>query len=257
MFRMIVLCRISLVLGLLLATSGDIFAQDEVCDSRLKSVPGSIGYGLRVQGQRCEGLYESTVSAVNLEIVSLLKGKLSFDLGKHESLQVLAPDVSGLLPLPVRVRAIALPLRAYYRMDAVLPPSGVLVWPLSDIVERVKLPAEKIGVFGWVGGDRDKIFVPLEVIAEGEEPASEIEAPIEILVRSAVDIEQLVWRTSLEKAPITGWLEYTGVPVLAGQPVALVLPQGEAAVLRFEVAAKRLNNDKWMKLNIQLFRPGR
>ncbi len=256
-FRMKSLCRASIVLGLFLGMAGETVAQGERCDSRIKPITGTLGYSWREQGQRCEGLYESTVSAINLEVVSVLKGNLRFDFERHEILQLFAPDVSGLGPNPVRVRAVALPLKTYFRMDAVMPPSGAMVWPLGDIVERVKLPVEKIGIFGWVGSETDKIFVPLEVFPKGERPAQGTDAPVELVVRSAGDIEQLVWRTSVEEMKMTNWQEFPGVPLRAGQPVTLVLPGGTATVLRVEVAAKGLNIDKWTKLNIRLFRPGR
>ena len=250
------LCRASVILAISFGVADETKAQGKECDSRIKPITGTLGYGWREQGQRCEGLYESTVSAINLEVVSVLKGKLGADFQRSKKVHLFAPDLASLGSESVRVRAVALPLKTYFRMDAVMPASGDLVWPLDDVVERAKLPVGKIGIFGWVGSEAEKIFVPLEISPKGEKPAAGTVASVEMVVRSAIDIEQLAWRTSSEGNKTTDWQKHPGVPVRAGKPITLVLPGGESGVLRVEVAAKGLNIDKWTKLNILMFRPG-
>src|SRR5216683_4982848 len=48
------------------------------CDPALRPVQGEAGYTPR--RNRCEGLYVSPISAPGLELVSLLRGKIRYDL---------------------------------------------------------------------------------------------------------------------------------------------------------------------------------
>src|SRR5687768_5596956 len=85
--------------------------QSDPCDPQLRPLAGHMGYIWR--GDRCEGLYLSPVAADDLELVSLVQGKLHFDLQPKTRLQVSAPPIADLAHGPVRIRAVALPLRTY------------------------------------------------------------------------------------------------------------------------------------------------
>ena len=230
-------------------------AQDDVCDNRLRPISGNLGYGWRKPGALCEGLYQAPVTATGLDVVSLLRGKLRFDLDRDRQLRVSAPDLSGLASGPVRVRAVALPLKTYYRMDATLPADHALVWPVGEVLYPARLNADRIGVFGWVGSETDKTFVPLMVVPKEGGTAPAIGAPLELMVRSPVELDKLVWRTSLEDERITGpltWQDAGAGPVRAGQVVTVMLPARAAAVLRVDIAAKRTDTDKWLTLTLRV-----
>ena len=250
------LCHGLLALALLLAVPAPAAAQAQACDRHLKPVPGGVGYAWRAEGRLCEGLYQSTVSSVRLQLVSLLRGELAFDLERHRSLNVRAPEVPLLADRPVRVRAVALPLKTYYRMDAVLPPEGALQWPLHDIIGRVSLPASKIGVYGWVEGDEGQLFVPLSVTPGDDAAAGTAAAPIRIIVRSAVDLERLVWRTATEDGQVLDQQEYPEAPLRAGRPIVLTLAAGTTAVLQVDIAGLPSQSDRWTKLRLRVLRPG-
>jgi hypothetical protein len=218
------------------------------CDQELTPVAGHVGYTAR--DNRCEGFYVSPVSAPSLELISLLRGPLRYNLTAPEQLHIIAPDLGAMATGPLQVRAVARPLRTYYRMDAVLPANGHLVWPVRDVLLPSHLHAERIGVYGWVGTEMQKLFVPLRVVPQGT-PASK--APIEVMVRSSVDLDRLVWRIATPDGQASSW-EQAGGKVPAGQPVTITLPEGPPTVLRLDIAAKTENRDSWARLTLQLIR---
>jgi hypothetical protein len=218
------------------------------CDQELTPIAGHVGYTSREN--RCEGFYVSPVSAPSLEILSVLRGPLQYTLSAQEQLVIVAPNLGSIVAGPLRVRAVARPLRTYYRMDAILPASGRLVWPVQDVLLPSRLHAERLGVYGWVGTETDKTFVPLRVVPQGTPVAK---APIQVIVRSTVDIDKLVWRLTAKDEPVSPW-EQGSANVPAGQPVTITLPEGPPMVLRLDIAAKAENRDSWAKLTLQLIR---
>jgi hypothetical protein len=231
-------------------------AQAAPCDQRLQPLPGGLGYRLRQDDIRCEGLYASTVSAPSLEVVSLLIGELRFALESDVRLVVSVPDdLRHRLKTPVQVRAVALPLATYYRLDAQLPLEGALAWPVAHVLRPAGLHAERVGVFGWVVHNDEKLFIPLQVTPEGQ---AQERHPMKLVVRSPKDAESLVWRAYMPAAQdqrLPAWVEGGAVtPIPAGHPVPLVIPNGPTGIMRVEVAAKELNSNRWATLRIQIIR---
>ncbi|HEY7493695.1 MAG TPA: hypothetical protein VIH59_21620 [Candidatus Tectomicrobia bacterium] len=207
-----------------------------------------MGYVLR--SGRCEGLYVSLVSAQTLEPISLLRGRLHYALQPDVQLTVSAPDIADITSAPVQVRAVARPLKTYYRMDAVLPASRRIVWPVRDVLLPLHLDAGSIGVYGWVDTQDGRLYVPLRVVPQG---AALPQEPIELVVRSTVDVETLVWRVAIVGQQASAWNRAgTGIP--AGQATTITLPDGPRATLRLEVKAKAQNRDSWSQLSLRVFR---
>src|SRR2546423_7628077 len=103
--------------------------------------------GYQKRGDRCEGLYVANVGAHSLAATSFSLGKLRFDLSPMVRLRVSAPGQT----LPVNVRAVAIPPKTYYRMDAVLPAGAFVVWPVRDVLLPENLSETRIGIFAWKG----------------------------------------------------------------------------------------------------------
>ena len=218
------------------------------CDQNLRPITGQAGYTAR--GSRCEGLYVSTVSAQSLELISLLRGKLHYDLQPNVQLTIVGPDISGMAQGRIQVRAVAQPLRTYYRMDTILPTNRRMLWPIKDVLLPLRLHADRVGVYGWIETQPEKLFVPLRIIPQG---GSLPQAPIEVIVRSSLDVEGLVWRMAAENDDPPPWqTAATNVP--AGHPVTITLPEGPRTILRLEVAAKAENRAQWSKLTLRILR---
>jgi hypothetical protein len=231
-----------------------------VCDRGLRPIENAFGYVLREDDHRCEGLYESTVRAVEIEVVSFTYGRLDYDLKRDKVLKVRAPDVTAMIDSPIRVRALALPLKAYYRMDSLMPEDGPLLWPLNDVLRPARLQARQLGLFGWAETDDGRVFIPLWARVEGgngqASPAGAVpDSRIELGVRISGQAERVVWRVT-EDSQATGWQVARDGGVNAGEVLRLAIPDGGPARLRLEVAVKWLRSDGWSTLRIDALRPG-
>ena len=218
------------------------------CDPHLKPIDDRLGYVLR--SGRCEGLYVSLVSAQTLEPISLLRGRLHYPLQPDVQLTISAPDVADISSAPVQVRAVARPLKTYYRMDAVLPANRRIVWPVQDVLLPWRLDAGSISVYGWVDTKDGLLYVPLRIVPQG---ASLPQEPIELVVRSTVDVETLMWRVAVAGVQASAWSR-VGTGLSAGQPTTITLPDGPRAILRLEVMAKVQNRDSWSQLSLRVLR---
>ena len=168
----------------------------EKCDT-LVPAQGQIEY--RWRQNRCEGFYRSNVSSGDLELVSLLVGRLSGETTRDSQLEIVAPAVPRSLSGPIRIRAVAIPPRTYYRMDATANAGGRLLWPLGEVLGPAQLSMERVGVFGWVDASPERVFVPLRVVQSGQTGAAG--GQIELRVRSSSALDWVRWRAHLDGAP--------------------------------------------------------
>src|ERR1044071_2664057 len=103
-------------------------AQEVRCDALTPLKGSRTGYQKRAN--RCEGIYVSNVGSRSLAAMSFTLGAIHFDLKSAAPLEVTAPGQAE----PVNVRATAIPLKTYYRMDSVLPAHSVFSWPVTDVL---------------------------------------------------------------------------------------------------------------------------
>ena len=84
-------CRLLIVLLLSGVLSGQgtlLYAAP--CDQKLTPIAGQVGY--TAGKNRCAGFYVSSVSGPTLEIISLLRGPLRYDLKPQAQLLIIAPN---------------------------------------------------------------------------------------------------------------------------------------------------------------------
>jgi hypothetical protein len=216
-------------------------------------------WGYQQRDARCEGTYVSPMAITGyLEIVSLTQGELRFDLAPGTRLNVATPEITKFTRDPINVRATAIPARVYYRMDAILPSHGGMIWPVDDVLHPMNLTADRIGVYGWTGTEREKLFIPLTIKPEGSHPLFKIDSRIRLKLRTSVDIDKVLWRIFSEKERLNKLPRYVDTgsgSALASRPIELILPEGKAGIFNVEIAAKRHDRDTWIKLKLRLIRP--
>jgi hypothetical protein len=124
-----------LLLLLILLLHTQVGAQDPniTCDKRLQPITSDLSYKWR--SNRCEGLYRSKVDA-SVRIVSYLRGELSFARESDTHLLISAPSLSYITSKRIHIRAVAIPLKTYYQMDAMLPIDKPFKWPIDTIVRK-------------------------------------------------------------------------------------------------------------------------
>lgn len=250
-FRMLILISIFISLTLIARNS----TSEDMCDRSLKPSKGNYGYVKR--NNRCEGMYERKVKiSETLDIVRVIRGNIQYELKDRVIIEVIGPHQP---PLPnefIRVRAIALPRRTYYQMDARLE-NNRLLWPAGEVLVHFHLYAYRIGVFGWIGSEEEKIFIPVQVIQRGNTASDSSEA---ITIRTAEDIEALKWRFHVEGQPPQlpyVWRDVIKNPLQAGDIADITLPDGPPKVLKVEITAKKKQSNDWLNRTIRVFRSGR
>ena len=154
--------RSALCLALLLLPEGA--EAVPLCDPNLPQGSKSpVAYQLR--GDRCEGIYAQQVSAISIEVRSLVAGFGAFDPARNEKLELAwsaPPGNAGV----VRLRAFSFKPRTYYRMDTAVPAAlSAYHWP-TDVLASVELGQADLGLVAWIdlpgpGGSARPVYLPL------------------------------------------------------------------------------------------------
>jgi len=155
-------------------------AQDTNCKGLPPLKDSQSGYQKR--SDRCEGLYVANVGSHSLTAMSFSLGKIRFDLNPLVKLQVSAPGQKE----PVNIRAVAIPPKTYYRMDAGLPAGATMVWPVRDVLMRENLSGSRIGIFGRKGPETAKTLVPLRVVPQDKAVTP---APLFLTIEASFDAQ--------------------------------------------------------------------
>ena len=217
------------------------------CDSTLSPVSNpATAYEQRVA--RCEGFYRSKVSVGNLEVVGLMLGRLDFDLTQTKFLQITSPAVTNQLIL---IRAVGIPLKTYYRLDAELVPNGSFRWPIHEVLARAKLSGRKIGLSGRLA-DHPDVYVPLAVDTQYSKDTL-------LTLRASLDVGKVMWRyAEMDKGAcfkLGAWQEVDHPRGFrSGDAIEIQLPNDHFSQLCVEVAAEPRNSGNWLKrlLHVQL-----
>jgi hypothetical protein len=200
----------------LLLAPGMIYAQKQ-CD-QLQPLPGSFEY--KERGNRCEGLYVANVGNKTLDLIGLTRGIIQYSLQSGVVLHVSTAPQS----VPVHIRAVAIPPRTYYRMDATMGGNSVLDWPVRDVLAPQDLTPDRIGVLAWKGDFEPRLFLPVKVDAGDSHLAA---SDTYLVIRPSFDLEVIKWRSgpivSGDCSAFGAWKDASHNQILAGQPVRIPL----------------------------------
>jgi hypothetical protein len=222
-------------------------AQNPRCDGLAQLRGSKSGYQSR--GNRCEGLYVSNVGSRSLAAMSFTLGRLRYDLASPAPIEVTAPGQTQ----PVNVRAVAIPLKTYYRMDATLAPHATLLWPLKDVLAPEGLTDNRIGIFGWRLTDEKETLVPLRVAAKGTATASQ--APL-LIIQASFDAQKVKWRWGASRqgqcSELGAWQDAIQQPVSAGWPIAIDLSKVPVGPHCLEAVAQSGSSTEWSPLKLRI-----
>jgi hypothetical protein len=145
-------------------------AQPAECDRALTQL-ASHPHGYRSRGDRCEGIYAQDVSGTPLLVASFTAAFDDYDLRSARTLPIrwATPAANA-----VRLRAVSLRRRLYYRMDATQPGTpSAYGWP-TDLLAALDVPRADLGVVGWtkarVGATERDVHLPIEIGASRRAP---------------------------------------------------------------------------------------
>lgn len=166
-------CLASAVLAVLLGGAADTFeaAAEPFCDSGLVGSESSpMAYQMR--GNRCEGIYKLEVNSELLRLVGVTESFTPIDGDAPQEVSIEWSPPPELSSQELRLRAISLDHRSYYRMDTAVPAAAHLfAWP-AEIPGRLGLDQDSLGVRAFLQHpqppDKDfaEIFLPLRLWQE-------------------------------------------------------------------------------------------
>jgi len=202
---------------------------------------------------RCEGFYESNVSSGSLNIVSVTYGKFKYKLDPDEILTV-SPIVND---KAVKIRAVGIPIKTYYMMDAEVSPNTSLKWPVGDVLYPQKLKDKKVGVFGWIRNQNDKILVPLKITSKML-PAYNKSQDIYVYLRASMDIMNVSWRisnlSSNNFCSSTGkWIKSEKYKYYEGTRILCKIPADIIGPICIEVRAYPCDSDEPLSCEAKIF----
>jgi hypothetical protein len=238
--------KIIFLFGLVLMSS-PVLARKLPCPDLTAVDNPAIAYTQR--DNRCEGFYQSPVSAESLTLVSLLYGRLEFDASSNECLHIIVPQA---IRQQVHVQAVGIPLKTYYRLDAWVQPGQNFIWPL-DIIGKMQLTPASIGLLGKIVADLE-VYTPL---ALGNNVAPS--APLNLTLRSSVDVSTILWRISSMNEGQCGqpgkkWEKIEpswGEQFFSGEGIQLSLPE-QRENFCIEFAAQTVGSASWLKLFLKI-----
>jgi hypothetical protein len=171
------------------------------CENGLSPSPvsGRDGYIERAGGQRCEGIYVSPVGGAQVELVSLTRGRLWYDLDRSGTLQIALSGVSG----PARVRAVGIPDGLYYQMDADLADGRTINWPIADVLKRQRIGSDLVGVYAFrKNASAEFVYLPVDVRVPAT--SSTTDRPLVVILR-IVGVTDPRWRFTTEGKSAPGF----------------------------------------------------
>lgn len=240
-----------LLLILILLISCETAYSGPRCDPEIIPVdtPG-VGYGPR--GDRCEGFYLSKAPTESIDVIGVIIGTFQFRVQQKEVIEISSPMMKT---ETIHVRAVGIPIRTYYRMDAELHPGQKLRWPVADVIFPQKLSPEKIGVFGWIREHGHMFYVPVRAKPASSEGAGD--GTIHLFLRASANVDNVKWRSADmmdEKCSPPGkqWHDTDRTHYRAGQPIRISLPPTRSEGLCIEVAAKDQRSNRWLKQNVHV-----
>jgi hypothetical protein len=142
----------------------------------------------------------------------------------------------------------------YYRMDAQLAPGQKLDWNVKDVIYPQKIKPEEIGIFGWIGSEKEKTYFPMRSTTRDSSGAQN--KTIRLVFRSSVDVHTVKWRTAewIDSgcSHATEWKKTGKCSYRRGQPIAVELTESESSKICVEMAAWDTSGSRWLKSKVHI-----
>lgn len=192
---------------------------------------GNLGYRLRHNDQRCEGLHMERLSG-GIELASLTLGRVNWRPRIDSELRIGAVGAAAGLTL----LGSAIPPGGRYKLTALLKPQVPFRLPLREVIEPLGIQPDTLGLLARreqrLNG-RD-VFVP--VFARTADQGATTGTSIVAAIRATQDIVDLRWRLVIPLAQGSAAAEWQRLPlrgpyVARGEFAEIVLPSWPSGVV--------------------------
>lgn len=174
--------------------------------------------------------------------MGLTDGAFRFALDAREIIDLSAPLSRN---QPVAIRAVGVPLKTYYRLDALLQPGETLSWPVNAVLLPQAIASSKIGVFGWIGAEQQKTYIPVRAAAALQPGVDD--GQIRLSLRASAAISHVRWRTgdivNGVSSGLSAWQAAPKATYRPGEPIVILLPDSVSGELYVEVAAQNQHGE--------------
>lgn len=157
----------------------------QICDENLKPVEDSL-VAYQQRETRCEGFYESKIATPDIiELISFTRGSLVYNLSRTDTIKITPQTMRD---RRITLQAKAIPLRTYYRMDAIIDSDSTLEWPVADVLYKGEMSSDMIGVTGSYENQYNvRIFIPLKAKSR-EQPTGDND-DLYVVLRPTIDLD--------------------------------------------------------------------
>lgn len=172
-------------------------AQRYQCALRLQ--PWSAPTGYRLRNDRCEGMYVGLQSGEIVQVISIVKGGLRYDLQGRSGrvagdsvLNVYVPPLPAQYGPTVSVRGSARESNLNWALDATLSHGHPLRWNLRDVITPEQLSSDRIGLVGAAevgsGGRRRLVYIPVRIRRGGAAAEAPDSTEVVVKIQSAAEM---------------------------------------------------------------------
>jgi hypothetical protein len=243
---------LTLSVALSLANSTLVVRADDTTCAALAPERSELGY--RQLANRCEGFYLPQLSGT-LRVVSFtVSDALGFTWNEGTILRVTSVTPAD---HPLNLRAVSLRPNVFYRMDAVVHGNASLSWPISPYLYQRNIRPNQIGVYGWVGDEREKTFWPVVVTEEGT--GRPVPSTLTLKLQTVLDLTHFRWtlldaaRAGCGSRPGVDTFVYYRGDMGAGDVISLGLPPAHsAATERCLEIQYRPSDRRWLSETLKI-----
>jgi hypothetical protein len=184
--------------------------QETACE-RLNPIPGPLGYQLRDDGARCEGLYDPLVAGVAADLIDLsIRSTEALDPAEDISVSAQATTAK------IRVVGRSMLADSHYRVDLKLDRGGeVAVIPIDTVLKPAEIDPNQIGFTAYVDG----VLTP--VIVKSSSHPDPNDTGYVVTLRFGQSNDRLAWRWQESCGIQNDWTEVPSFASLPGEPVAI------------------------------------
>jgi len=176
-------------------------------------------WAYRARGINCEGRFVAPRSGPNLRIVGFFRGDPRVTTVGGRTIQVSwdAP------PSMITLRAVSLPWRVFYRMDAtVTSGTKVFYWP-SRVVEALHLQINDLGILAANESEQSPVLIPVSVTDSGVVNGAKSISLVALSNREFNDVRLLI-SSSIPNSGLASNISIAQSGVMPRVPFRIVFP---------------------------------
>lgn len=148
--------------------------------------------GYKLRKSRYEGLYKRPYSRPKASVVSLVQGKLEYDLARKEEIFISYPNIPGVNEIGVTGQSHGLSI--HYHLDFILRTKEKMTIPVEDVILNKNIYSSNLGMYGYQGKiTAPTTYIPINVRTKN---SNESDKSIHLVLIASAPLSSVGWRYS-------------------------------------------------------------